>query len=50
MTRAGSQESRGLAWAAGLFATALVLRVLHLATILDSPFFSILYIDPLFFD
>ncbi len=38
------------AWAAGLFVVALALRLLHLVTIRDSPFFSILYIDPLFFD
>ena len=50
MIRAERQESRVLLWAAGLFTAALVVRLIHLATILDSPFFNILYIDPLFFD
>jgi len=50
MIRAERQESGALVWAAGLFALALALRLVHLATIRDSPFFSILYIDPLFFD
>lgn len=44
------QARRDLVWAAGLFAGALVLRAVHLLTILDSPFFSILYIDPLYYD
>ena len=44
------QARRDLVWAAGLFAGALLLRGVHLLTILDSPFFSILYIDPAYYD
>ncbi len=50
MIRAERQESRALVWAAGLFTLALALRLIHLVTIRDSPFFSLLYIDPKFFD
>jgi 4-amino-4-deoxy-L-arabinose transferase-like glycosyltransferase len=37
-------------WALGLFLAALLLRLVHLATIRDSPFFSVLYIDPRWYD
>jgi tetratricopeptide (TPR) repeat protein len=45
-----SGAGRRLAWPAGLFLLALVLRLLHLASILDSPFFSHLGLDPLAYD
>jgi 4-amino-4-deoxy-L-arabinose transferase-like glycosyltransferase/predicted negative regulator of RcsB-dependent stress response len=44
------EARRELLWAVGLFAGALLLRGVHLLTILDSPFFSILYIDPAYYD
>jgi len=37
-------------WALALFGAALALRAVHLVTIRDSPFFSNLYIDPLWYD
>lgn len=39
-----------LLWCAGLFLGGWVLRLVHLATIQDSPFFSRLMLDPLFYD
>lgn len=38
------------AWAWALLLVALALRSIHLWTVRDSPFFSILYIDPLWYD
>jgi tetratricopeptide (TPR) repeat protein len=37
-------------WAYGLFGASLALRMIHVLTLHDSPFFSILYIDPLMYD
>ena len=37
-------------WGLGLFVGALALRLIHFLTIRDSPFFSILYIDPRMYD
>lgn len=45
-----AQSSRETRAFAILFVTALVLRLVHLLTIRDSPFFSTLYIDPLMYD
>jgi 4-amino-4-deoxy-L-arabinose transferase-like glycosyltransferase len=39
-----------LAWAVGLFLCALTLRLLHLTTIRESPFFVHLMLDPLMYD
>ncbi len=43
-------ERADRAWALALFLAALSLRLIHLFTVRDSPFFSILYIDPLWYD
>lgn len=43
-------ERADRAWALALFLAALSLRLIHLLTVRDSPFFSILYIDPLWYD
>ncbi len=47
---AGSDRIPGWAVPAGLFGVALVLRLVHLATIGDSPFSSHLWLDLAFFD
>jgi tetratricopeptide (TPR) repeat protein len=48
MADAGDRSVRIWAWS--LFGVALLLRLAHLLTIRSSPFFSILYIDPLMYD
>jgi Flp pilus assembly protein TadD len=48
--RTESENGRKWVWAAALFVLALAPRIVHLLTIRDSPFFSLLYIDPLMYD
>lgn len=46
----GATAPRDRLVALGLLAVAVVLRLAHLLTAQDAPFFSILYIDPLMYD
>lgn len=46
----GAPPSRERLVALGLLAMAAALRLVHLLTVRDAPFFSILYIDPLMYD
>jgi hypothetical protein len=50
VTNGSAPVSRERLVALGLMAVAVALRLAHLLTVQDAPFFSILYIDPLMYD